>query len=543
VKLLGSLRGRGRYTLYGALFGALFPLFSFLILTFVSRNVNFLFGVICTAPFFLGLFARFAGVRQDNLDRINRELEALVAERTRSIQGLLDVSGQGFLSFDRDFKVSPEFSRECENIFGGPIGGKAIDELLFPSARARNDFRSGLGLYFAGSAKAEVIFDLLDRTIILGQRTFRVEYRAVSENRVMAILTDITDDLRQQAAAQAENERRGMLLKVVANRRAFTQFNREAENLLIALHGPGDRFASLLRDIHSFKGNAGFFGFRRTQECAHALEDSVADALSLGQEVQAEENVRAVQEAFAAERGIISETLGTEWVREGDRVEVPRAAYLRLERHVKKHYPADAVLIGALESHRLLPLAVLFEKFPPMVKALAERMGKQVELAMSSGVAAVPAERFEPLVSSFAHILRNMVDHGIEAPADREAAGKPRAGMVRIDVTEPPGEIVFTLCDDGRGVSLAEVEKRGRELGLIPEGQSPSSAELLTLIFRDSFSTSRQVNSISGRGVGLPAVRQALRKLGGSISVRSTAGRGTTFAITVPRRGQGESGA
>ncbi len=542
MRILAGLRGRGRYTLFGALFGALFPIVSLAVLTFVSREVTILFAVICTAPLFLGLFARFAGVRQDRLDTINRELEALVQERTRSIQGLLDVSGQGFLSFDKDLRVSAEYSRECRSIFGGPIEGRQIDELLYAGTRARTDFRSGLHLYFSGSAKPDVVFDLLDHTITLGQKTVKAEYRAISENRVMAILTDITEDLRRQEESRAETEKRSLLLKVIANRRSFGAFDREAGSLFEAMAKGRAVDADLLREIHSFKGNAGFLGFRKTQESAHALEELIADAVSLGQEAQPASTIEALREAFASERQVITEALGAEWMRDGDMVEIPRPDYLVIEGHVKKQYPADRVLISALEGHRMTPLSGLFERFPIMARDLAARMGKRVQLTVSGGSLRVAADEFEHLVSSFSHVLRNMIDHGIEPPPEREAAGKPPAGQVRMEVAEAARELVFTLSDDGRGVALADVERRGRELGLIPEGTTPSSAELLALIFRDSFSTSREVSSISGRGVGLPAVREAVRRMGGRISMKTAAGKGTTFTVTVPRRRQGEAG-
>jgi two-component system chemotaxis sensor kinase CheA len=536
------LRQRGRYTLYGALFGALFPIGAFLILTFVSREVTILFGVICSAPLFLGLFARLAGVRQDRLDTINRELEALVDERTKSIQSLLDVSGQGFLSFDPAFVVGPEYSRECERIFGGRIEGKAIDELLFASARARAEFRNGLGLYFQGTASADVIFDLQDRQLVIGRGAFRAEYRAINEKRVMVILTDVTEQLRREEESREENERRNLVLKAIANKRTFRQFDREAEMLFAALEAPRKGFDGILRDVHSFKGNAGFLGFRQTQESAHRLEDLLADSISLGEEVQPAEKIGELRAAFARERAVISDALGAQWIRAGELVEIPRAEYLRIETHVRKNHPSDRFLIAALEGHRMTPLRGLFDRFPLMAREMASRLGKRAALEMSGGESAVAADEFDNLVSSFAHILRNMIDHGIEPPAEREAAGKPTEGRVRIDIAESPGRITFTLSDDGRGVRLDEVERKARETGLIAPGEQPAPKELLMMIFRDGFSTSRVLSVTSGRGVGLPAVHEAVRSMGGRISVKTSPGRGTTFTVIVPRRRQGEAG-
>jgi chemotaxis protein histidine kinase CheA len=163
-------------------------------------------------------------------------------------------------------------------------------------------------------------------------------------------------------------------------------------------------------------------------------------------------------------------------------------------------------------------------------------MGKRVEpLAVTGGDLPVVADDYEDLVGSFVHLIRNRVDHGIEPPGERERRGKPPAGKVSIDIKEDPQGITFTFSDDGSGIQLDKVEKRARKLGLITDGNPVSPRELLTFIFNDNFSTATRVTEVSGRGVGLPAVREAVRRAGGRISIRSAAGRGTTFTITVPR--------
>ncbi len=541
MNILGSLRGRGRYTVYGALFGALFPLISWLIIGYISRDIMILFGVICSAPFFLGVFARLAGIRQDRLDGINRNLEALVAERTSAIRNLLDASGQGFLSFGQDFIVDQEYSRECERLFGCALGGERVDELLYAGTQAQTDFRSGLGLFFRGSALPEVIFDLLDPRIEHGGKTLRAEYRAIGAAKVLAIFTDITEDLRREREAQEENDRRALILAVIANRRAFSLLEREAAELFPALLARNADYASLLRELHGFKGHLGFLAFKRSQGAAHELEDFIADRISLDLEVKPAAQVAELRIAYVEERGIIAEALGQEWLQRSAMIEVPRGEYRRIEELVRSRHPEDAELVAALESHRMQPLARLFDRFPSMAEGLAQRLGKRIEpLVVSGGSTPVLTEDYEGLVSSFAHVLRNMLDHGIEPPGVRESAGKPPAGKVAIDISENAGRLVFTFSDDGRGIRIDEVEHRARELGLAAGGSSPD--KLIPLIFRDGFSTSASVTSISGRGVGLPAVREELRRMGGSARVGTERGRGTVFTFTLPMKKASEVG-
>ena len=461
----------------------------------------------------------------------------LVEDRTRSLKGLLDVSGQGFLSFDGDFLVGPEYSRECESIFGRRIEGRKIDELLYEDPQAREDFRNGLRLYFGGTARPEVIFDLLDHQIRIGEKTVRAEYKAVHGSRVMVVLTDVTEELRLLAESRKENERKATLLKVIANRSTFASFTREAQALFSRLANPGDGYSSVVREIHTFKGNAGFVGFQKTQEAAHELEDFLADRLTLGQTILPGEKIALLIDAYREELSVITDALGSGWLQQAESVEIPRTDYLALEKHVKTRYPADRALLQALESHRKKPVAALFERFPGMTADLAARMGKRVEpLAVTGGELPVVADDYEDLVGSFVHLIRNMVDHGIEPPGERERRGKPPAG---------------------RSASRSRMTRRGSHSRSPTTGAASSwtrsrnapesSASLRTetpcprVSFSRSFSTTispPQPASPRYRGAasGCPAVREAVRKAGGRISIRSAAGRGTTFTISVPRR-------
>lgn len=526
-----------RYTTIGAIFGLLFPVVAFLTITFVSRDIYLLFGVICTAPIFLGAFARLAGLRQDRLNETNRGLEQLVAERTSSIQSMLDLTGQGFLSFESDLIVNPEYSRECVRIFGGPIDGRRIDELLFPDRDDANEFVRGLSLCFAGSAKPEVIFDLLEHEFHLRGKSIRIDYRAVTNERVMLTLTDVTEEQRLQQRVRAEDERNERVLRAVKHKPDFGGFIRGAKELFDRMARPDGDAHTLSRELHTFKGSAGFFSFRSTQGVAHELEDHISESTILGAELSLDGKVDRLKAIFEEELDAVTATLGNDWIEQTDTVVVPKRDYLRIEQHVIGRYPADHPLIHTLESFRKRPLKELFARFPQMAVDLALQRGKQIlPLAISGGEAPVVAERYERLVSSFTHILRNMVDHGIESPAEREQAGKPPEGALRIEIAESDEEIVFRFVDDGRGISLERVEERARSLGLISEDEHPPSAKLIDSIFHDGFSTASSVSLVSGRGVGLAEVRAAVREIKGKIGITTRAGRGTTFTITVAGR-------
>jgi HPt (histidine-containing phosphotransfer) domain-containing protein len=492
--------------------------------------------------------ARFRLIRKEFtlLVQVRRGRDEL-ARSQRSLKGLLDVSGQGFLSFNRELCVGPDYSRECVAILGEDLEGRPIDTLLFADAKARRDFRNGLGLYFRGAARPDVVFDLLDSRLTIADRTVRAEYKAVDEDTVMAVLTDISEEVRREERERAENEKKAMILKVISHRGAFSTLERDARDLLTALANgalraePGSPEADeVARSLHTFKGDAGFLEFRQTQRAAHELEQALADRSLLGEQFHPEQHVEHLAAAFRREQTVISENLGRAWVARADSVEIPREEFTRLETHVRAHHPDDQALADALASHGRQRVRDLLQRFPPMVAELAVGRGKQVApLAVSGGEGIAASEAVEEVVAAFAHILRNMVDHGIEHASERTAKGKPGAGTLRIQVEDQPGEIVFTLSDDGRGVSLEEVERKARSLGLLADGQDASPEQLLALIFQERVTTSAAVSLVSGRGIGLAAVRQGCRSTVGRSRFEAPATAARPSASRCPSRPSG----
>jgi chemotaxis protein histidine kinase CheA len=163
-----------------------------------------------------------------------------------------------------------------------------------------------------------------------------------------------------------------------------------------------------------------------------------------------------------------------------------------------------------------------------------QRAKRVLPVKIIGGQSLVVPERYERLISSFGHIMRNMIDHGIEAPAEREAAGKRPEGSIGIEIRDKGDEITFSFSDDGRGIELDKVEARARSLGLIDADEHPPAPRLMEFLFHDTFSTAGNVTVVSGRGVGLSAVRQSVREVGGRINIATRTGKGTTFTVTVP---------
>ncbi len=185
---------------------------------------------------------------------------------------------------------------------------------------------------------------------------------------------------------------------------------------------------------------------------------------------------------------------------------------------------------------RMVPVDQLFRRFPRVVRDVSKIEGKEVELVLSGENTELDKSILDALAEPLTHLVRNAVDHGIESPAERVAAGKPPQGTVRLNAFHQGNQIVIEITDDGRGIDRAKVVAKAVERGLLSgeEAARLSDAEALNLIFHSGLSTAEQVTGISGRGVGMDVVRSVLERLKGVISIETDPGHGTRFQLKVP---------
>ncbi len=183
---------------------------------------------------------------------------------------------------------------------------------------------------------------------------------------------------------------------------------------------------------------------------------------------------------------------------------------------------------------RMVPVGHLFRRMTRLVRDLARKSGKQAELELHGEDVELDRTIVEELHDPLVHMLRNSMDHGLEAPAEREAAGKPAAGRIRLAASHQAGMIVIEISDDGRGLDRDRIFRKAVERGLVAADAKLSDAEVFHLIFEPGFSTAEQVTDVSGRGVGMDVVRKHINKLRGRIEIVSSGGSGTTFLLKVP---------
>lgn len=185
-------------------------------------------------------------------------------------------------------------------------------------------------------------------------------------------------------------------------------------------------------------------------------------------------------------------------------------------------------------SIRMLPIGTIFNKFRRLARDLCQNLGKSVELVMEGADTELDKSVIEKLHDPLVHLIRNCIDHGIEMPDEREARHKPRQGTIRLSAAHSGAHVLIRIEDDGAGMNIDAIRRKGIEKGMIPQDAELSERELFALVLSPGFSTAGQVTDVSGRGVGMDVVKQAIESLRGTIEITSLQGAGTTITMSLP---------
>src|SRR5690606_23023689 len=184
---------------------------------------------------------------------------------------------------------------------------------------------------------------------------------------------------------------------------------------------------------------------------------------------------------------------------------------------------------------RMVPVREVFDRLPRVVRDAARALDKEVDFRIEGQDVELDRAILEELTDPLVHLLRNAVAHGLEEPEERLATGKPVRGLLRLSAVRDRSSVRIVVEDDGRGIDPERVRRRARELGIdVPPGTELTGEALLRVIGRPGFSTAEKVTEVSGRGVGLDAVLERVRALGGAVAMETKPGVGTSFQLTLP---------
>ncbi len=460
------------------------------------------------------------------LEKIVGARTELLATRSRQLRTLLDSAGQGFLAFGRDGKISQERSAILTRWFG-----ECEPELPIWSYLARSDPNAGLFFEIGWDSLIEGVFpmdvalDQMPRRVSAGGRIFELAYHSLlgssSSYAMMLVVSDVTSEMEAEHREAENRELLAIFQRAMKDRGGFLELMNEGAELVHAVTDAGSPLSLVRRALHTLKGNCGLFGVTTIATLCHEIEDRIAD----GGGLQASD-AAALKEAWKL-LGEKAKVIPGEATR---KLEIDEAEYASLVGRVTRGASKGEIL-HVLEGWKLEATEGRLSRLGEQATALAVRLHKDISVQIESSDVRTGRASLAPLWTSLVHVIRNAVDHGIETPEERLSAGKPAKGQLTLRTSFEGSELVFSVDDDGRGVDWEEVRSSAAKKGLSAE----TSKDLSDALFAEDFSTRDAVTEISGRGVGLSAVRVACEEIGGRVCLTSEKGRSTHLEIRVPK--------
>lgn len=219
---------------------------------------------------------------------------------------------------------------------------------------------------------------------------------------------------------------------------------------------------------------------------------------------------------------------------EGDSEDFTQEKLLRLQEGLSQLEQNTRELQESVMRIRMLPISFSFSRFPRMVRDLSQRLDKKINLILQGEQTELDKTVMEKIGDPLVHLVRNSVDHGIEPPDVRRAAGKPETGVVTLNAYHQGGNVVIEIRDDGAGLNKERILAKAYENGIVNPSDNLTEEQIYDLIFQPGFSTAKEVSDVSGRGVGMDVVRRNIQELNGSVDVKSQLGKGSTFTIRLP---------
>jgi two-component system chemotaxis sensor kinase CheA len=472
-----------------------------------------------------------------------------------AMRTLLDNADQGFLTIAPDLLVGDQSSAACKTILGEIPAGRSIVDLLCP--RAPHDTLSAMRttLESAFRESSDFVRDLklglLPVAFDIADKSITASYKFLPDSgRLMLILTDVTQTKLLTEAVQCEHQRLEMIVLAVTEGEAFStlvndyrQFlTDELPRLLERIASPAG-LGELRRGVHTYKGLLAQFSFHNSPRRLHEVETRLSATVAwTGRAALEAAGPDVLLAELERDLAGVTDALGPDFAPSGHRIILSQDQLQAIEQAARQTLASDEGRIASPTLRRLLQtlagLGLLDVKAALAlhgrgVPALAARLQKQLApIRVEGDDARLPLERYGEFLRSLVHVFRNAVDHGIEVPEERLLGGKAADGSIRCEVHVGADSLEIAIADDGLGVDRPMLEDK-----LVAAGNGRAQVEgfsLEELMFREGLSSRSTASEVSGRGIGLAAVKAALDRLGGSVAVETERGAGTRVRFRLP---------
>lgn len=515
------------------------------------------------------LSSAFAAMRDSIIYQIskigeyNDDLEFKVEQRTKElnvksqdIRNILSNIEQGILTIKKGNMIHPEYSPYLEAILEQQdISGKEIGQVLFDSCNISLDAKSKtLSALTAIIGSEEVAYKLnkglLVKDMVVNtsdsEKIIELQWSPILEEdqgnfvkEVILSIRDVTEIRALQKEGQKQKEAMELIDEILSVKRsAFLRFMESSSQMLkeslSLLEGssvpiPRDNLDKVFLSLHTIKGNSRSLNFTRIVESAHSAEKLLDDVLhEISHEnseiIAAIEDVKISVDQYVEvyDSRFAGQTWGGELEASVSQYSLDRLKeFNNMERKVS--YDESLAFIDSLNKIARgdgVPFNQVIESMVESLPSIAKELGKaDPDIGIRGGCEYVPNEFRSAIEFTLVHLLRNSLDHGIEPPEVRFKKRKNKSGKIDISCQKLSRDLVIEVQDDGRGLNIAAISKKAKDLGLLERDRSYSLDEMAQFVFSSSFSTSESVTAISGRGVGMSAVKAEIEKVNGTVSI------------------------
>ena len=488
----------------------------------------------------------------EEIHELNTNLEARIEEKTAKVTTLLNNAGQGFLTFDKEFIIDAEYSKECEKLLGKAIAHNDIASILFQNSNKVESFKNNIldMLDTNNSMARKSMISLLPNEVILNKRALKLEYKILEDSNIMLILTNISSQKKLERKVKKEQSILKMIVTIIGDSDVFYDVKKDFEYFIDNLQNNVNmkktslyNINELYRAIHTFKGSFLQLFMNDTAKKLHEVESQLSEFLIDSTKITNDDILEFLLDTefklfMNSDLNNINELLGQEFLNNDNFVSIDRETIKNIENQyislIQNNHIENETSNCLLDDIKCLSQKSLksqLNSYPRLTLQTAQRLEKEVyEFEIIGDDDVLISDNHKPFIKSLIHLFRNSVDHGIETPEQRDELEKDEIGTISCSFTNDNDKIKIIISDDGAGIN---VEKIKEKISSSIDTSTLTDDEVYQYIFQDNLSTKDEVTDTSGRGVGMSAVKAELEKLNGTIKIQSELNIGTTFVFEI----------
>lgn len=502
--------------------------------------------------------------KANELRELNKTLEQKVEKRTqalshqtRKVTDLLNNAAQGFLSFDKNFLIGDEYSLECEYLLGKNLENKDITGLLFNNYSKKIPFFKETmidALNSKNELTSSLLLSLLPSELIINKHAVLIDYKIISNKKFMIILTNITDKKKLQTKIRKEQRIHKMIVSVVSDNMQFFDLKRNfenfCENIVLNINLDNsikENLNALIALVHTFKGLFAQLYMEKTVKNLHNVESKILNFIDNKNNSDVLKdfiNSIDIRDCMNDDLKTIVQTLGDDFMNENTQIKVDEEFITYIESKIVSLCSLSITqkqeceeILNTIQKIRYKPLKHHLSIHPKLCQQLCLSLNKSIyDFEINGSMELYISNKYKAFINSLVHVFRNCCDHGIETKEDRISLNKDETGSITCSFETKNNILYIKITDDGKGIDIDALKKKiiQKRLIAIEDVKLLSENEILNFIFHNNFSTNETITHISGRGIGLSAVKIELDKLYGDINIKTELNKGTSFIFKLP---------